>query len=211
MSPINLVPAAILERRAIRRRVRIWAIRLGVTIAVMAPLYLGLWRMAGARQTEVRRLTGHYALLQQRLTGAQGLIVERDSLATRRGVVERMRAGEPTSAYLEILGRALTPDSYLTVLSLERCDPAGDAPRSETEDAPKQECRSALRLRGRAPGNRQVGEILRGLAAAPELSEVTLVGTTDPGVAEGPPEVEFEIWCTLADDRAPAAAVGVGG
>jgi hypothetical protein len=206
MSPINLVPAAILERRAVRRRVRIWAMRLGVTLAVMAPLYLGLWRMAGARQTEVRRLTGHYALLQQRLTGAQGLILERDSLATRRGVVERMRAGEPVSAYLEILGRALTPDSYLTVLSLERCDPSAE-PRGETEDAAKPECRSALRLRGRAPGNRQVGEILRRLADAPELREVTLVGTTDPGVAEGPAEVEFEIWCTLADDR----AAGVGG
>ena len=134
MSPINLVPAAILERRAVRRRARTWALRLGVTLAVLGPLYLGLWRMAGARQSEVRRLTGHYALLQQRLAGAQGLILERDSLATRRAVVERMRVGEPTSAYLEILGRALTPDSYLTVLSLERCDPS-DPPQGETEEA----------------------------------------------------------------------------
>jgi hypothetical protein len=103
-----------------------------------------------------------------------------------------------------MLGRALTPDSYLSVLSLERCDPI--EPEASAESAgPRETCRPLLRLRGRAAGNRQVGEILRRLGDEPALREVTLVSTTDPGAETGPPEVEFELLCVLADGAPPKA------
>jgi Tfp pilus assembly protein PilN len=199
MSPINLVPSAVLEARAVRSRLRHWLTRLGLIVALLAPLQFGLAHLAAGRQAEVRVLTGRYALLQQRLAGAQSLIQERDSLATRRSVVEQMRGAEPASEYLEILGRALTPDSYLTLLSLERCDPRAANP-ADTGEGPREAQRSTLRLRGRAPGNRQVGEILRRLADEKGLREVTLVSVSDPGVLQGPPEVEFEIVCVMAGE-----------
>jgi Tfp pilus assembly protein PilN len=198
MSMINLVPPSILAARAVRRCLQRWVLTLGLTVALLLPAYIALVRLAAARQAEVHRLTGQCTLLQQRLQGAEGLIQERDRLALRRAVVERMSARDPAAGLLEMLERALTPDSYLTVLTLERRDPpdpdaSTDAPPSAAAAA------STLRLRGRAPGNQQVGEMLRRLAAEPALREVTLVSATDPGSEIGPSEVEFELLCTLAD------------
>jgi hypothetical protein len=204
MSPINLVPSPILAKREARRRLRRWIATLGLAVAVLAPAYGVLARLAAARQAEVRRLTGQCVLMQQRLQGAEGLIQERDRLALRRAAVGRMSAGEPAAEILAMLGRALTPDSYLTVLSMERCDPV-DAEEIEGPAGPQEACQPVLRLRGRAAGNRQVGEILRRLGTEPVLREVTLVSATDPGAESGPPEIEFELLCVLAGGARPDA------
>jgi Tfp pilus assembly protein PilN len=207
MSPINLVPATILAQREARRRLRRWIATLGLAVAVLTPAYVVLARFAAARQAEVRRVTGQCVLLQQRLQGAEGLIQERDRLALRRTAVGRMSTGEPAAEILAMLGRALTPDSYLTVLSMERCEPV-DTEENQEPTEPREACQPVLHLRGRAAGNRQVGEILRRLGAEPVLREVTLVSATDPGAELGPSEIEFELLCVLADGArsdAPAA------
>jgi Tfp pilus assembly protein PilN len=204
MSMINLVPPPILAERAARRCRQRWILTLGLTAAVLLPAYIALVHVAATRQAEVRRLTGQCSLLQQRLQGAEGLIQERDRLALRRAVVERMSARDPAAGLLEMLERALTPESYLTVLTLERRDPP-DPEESTGENPPAAAAVSTLRLRGHAPGNQQVGEILRRLAAEPTLHEVKLVSATDPGSEIGPSEVEFELLCTLADGARPVA------
>jgi len=132
------------------------------------------------------------------------LIQERDRLALRRAVVEQMSASDPAAGLLEMLDRALTPDSYLTILTLERHDPP-EPEASTDQNPPAATAASTLRLRGRAPGNQQVGEILRRLAAEPALREVMLVSATDPGSEVGPSQVEFELLCTLADGARPVA------
>lgn len=195
MSAINLVPPAILAARAARRCRQRWVLILGLTVALLLPAYLALARVAAARQAEVRRLTGQCTLLQQRLQGAEGLIQERDRLALRRTVVEQMSARDPAAGLLEMLERALPPDSYLTLLTLERRDPPDPEPETDARPAA---AAATLRVRGRAPGNQQVGEILRRLATEPVLREVMLVSATDPGAELGPSEVEFELLCTLA-------------
>jgi hypothetical protein len=206
MTAINLVPPGVLSQREARRRLRRWVWRLGLVVALLAPAYAGLARLAQARRAEADRLTGTYTLLQERLKSAEGLIQERDRLAVRRSVVERMRGGQPAATYLEVLGQALTADSYVNLISLERCDP-GEPEAAPDGSGVRAACRPTLRLHGRAPGNRQVGEILRELGAAPELRDVALVSVSDPSVLEGPAEVEFELLCTLADGAAPGRAV----
>ena len=198
MSMINLVPPPILAARAARRCLRRWTLTLGFAVALLLPVYIALAHLAATRQAEVHRLTGQCSLLQQRLQGAEGLIQERDRLALRRAVVEQMSARDPAAGLLEMLDRALTPDSYLTVLTLERHDPP-DVEASADQNTPAATTASTLRLRGRAPGNQQVGEILRRLAAEPALREVMLVSATDPGSEVGPSQVEFELLCKLAD------------
>lgn len=202
MTSINLIPPGVLAQREARKRLRQWAVRLGLTLTLLGPSYVALSRFATARQAEVRALTGRCALLQERLKGAEGLIQERDRLAQRRAVVEQMRDRQPTAQLLEILGQTLTPDSYLSLVSLERCEPPDP---EEREGNPQEPCWSTLRLRGRAPGNRQVGEIIRQLAASPVMQEVTLVSVSDPA-QEGQTAVEFELLCALADGTSQSAA-----
>ncbi len=196
MTSINLVPGDLLARRDARCKLRSWVIRLLALIVVLAGAYGGLTHMAATQAAEVRQLAQRYARLQERIGSAETLIQERENLTRRRAATAQLRAGQTAAWFLDALGQALTPESYLSLVALERCPLVIDEEQQPGTPG-NQQCMASLRIRGRAPGHRQVGEILRRLSDLAGLDAVTLVSASEFTNEGGPSEVEFEVLCTL--------------
>jgi len=174
MTVINLVPHEVLV----------------APLLVLLAGYAGLDRLVSGRSSEYRQLTGECSEIREDLRSAEALIQERDRLLARRATIVAIQHSAKTSAVLAALGDALTPESYLTFLAVERCAPK---PAGDEEAA---DCRGRLHLRGRAPGHREVGRVIRQLESTSAFGEVTLGTITDPvGTAGG--GVEFELFCSL--------------
>jgi len=195
MTAINLVPPEVLRERAVRARLRTWATRLAAMLLALLVLHAGLSRFAAGSDREYRQWNGRYVALRGAVGSAEALVQERDALLARRGAIRTISAGEPTALLLDLLGRALTPASHVTFLSIERCPPAGGE-----KDQARGACRGALRLRGKASGHREVGEIIRALRESGAFREVLLIGVSEPMAAEAAGGVEFEVVCNLAAD-----------
>jgi hypothetical protein len=201
MTGINLIPPQLLAQREARHLVRRWGVRLAATAIGLTLLYAALARVTADRLAEVDRATGRYTSLHDRLQSAGDLIQERNRLAERRAIIDLIRDDRTAGDFLTTLGSALTPDAYLSYLSLERCAGADSADEAVPGAQP---CRSQLMLRGLAPGHQQVGETLRRLSETRMFSDVALVSIRDPLDPARAGEVEFEMLCDLgggpADD-----------
>jgi len=163
----------------------------GGTAVVLTLLYAGVARVAAGRDAEVEAVSSRYTHLQQRLQYAQLLIQERDRLTHRQEAVRAIRDPLPAAMVLEILGSALTPDSYLTHLSLSRSTPIQSG-KGEARTQP------SLRLHGRAPGHAQVAEIISSLSRAEGVHTVVLLSARDIAPREAQAsEVEFQLQCLL--------------
>jgi Tfp pilus assembly protein PilN len=192
MTAINLVPADIVRGRVARARMRYWGRWIACALAALGLLYGGLSRLAVGSNSEHRRLNGTYSALRQDLRAADTLIQRRDDLHARCQAIRTIRLSRPTGALLRLLARTLTPTSYLTHLSVERCPPFASEGGSGGD-----RCTGQLRMRGHAGGHRDVGEIIRRLEDAQVFTTVTLVGVTEPAGAEETEGVAFEVVCTL--------------
>jgi hypothetical protein len=193
MTSINLIPADRLYRRAVRQRVRRWGIRLAALLILLGSAYAGIARLAAGPTGEITAMTNRYSTLQQRLKYARYLIGERDRLASRQDAVRAIRDPLPAGMILEIVGRRITPESYLTYLSLQR-EPQAVAAKPDARTTP------TLNLKGRAPGHSQVAQIISQLSSAPGVLSVVLVSTQDAPRQEGRDrEVEFELLCLLQE------------
>jgi hypothetical protein len=197
MTVINLIPPERLEQRESRRCLRTWALRLIAGFAILALAYGGLSHLAARPSEERERLANRHAHLQDRLQQAQNLIRERDRLSRARSAIGSIRESRPAGWFLEVMGEALTKEAYLVQFTLDRSRQDESAPSRSSDE----ERSATLRLRGRAPGHRQVGEILRRLATSGAFAEVDLVSATEP--RRGSPstgEIEFELLCTLTEE-----------
>lgn len=191
MNRINLIPGEVLGRRRTQERLRRWGVLVGGTALVLTLLYAGVARVAAGRDAEVEAVSSRYTHLQQRLQYAQLLIQERDRLTHRQEAVRAIRDPLPAAMVLEILGSALTPDSYLTHVSLSRSTPI----QSEKEEA---RTHPMLGLHGRAPGHSQVAEIISSLSQAEGVRTVVLLSARDIAPREAQAsEVEFQLQCLL--------------
>jgi Tfp pilus assembly protein PilN len=191
MTVINLIPHETLLARDVRRRLRVWGVRLVVTAMLLAAAYAGFDRLALGRSSEVHQLDGECSAIRQDLGSAGALIQERDRLLARRGTIAAIQHRVRTGALLSALGDALTAQSYLTFLAVERCAAvAGD------DDASG--CRGRVQLRGRAPGHREVGRLIQRLEDSGAFGSVTLRTITDP-LAAAKRGVEFELLCSLEE------------
>jgi len=192
MTTINLIPHEVLLARALRRRMRRWGLRLALTLLVLLGAYGGLEQLVSGGSSEYRELSGECSAIREGLHSAEALVQERDRLLVRRATIAAIQGSAKTGALLTALGDALTPQSYLTFLAVERCAP------SPASDAPATDCRGRLHLRGRAPGHREVGQVIRRLEQAKVFREVMLRAITDPiGAAGG--GIEFELFCSLEE------------
>lgn len=192
MTVINLIPPDRLQRREARRRIRAWGLKAGILAVLLGGLYGGATHLAAGQRGEIAAITNRYSNLQQRLKYARYLIGERDRLANRQEAVHAIRDPLPAGLILEILGQRLTPESYLTYLSLQR--DAGHAGDPDERQPP------TLSLKGRAPGHSAVAQIISNLSSAPGLRSVVLVSTQDAPRREGQArEVEFELMCLLEE------------
>ncbi len=194
MTMINLVPADVLIRRESRSRSRLWVCRLLAGLFVLGFLYTGFHQVAAGRGDDARQMTGRYESLLERIRSAENLIQERNRLARRRQAIEMISANQPVCWFFETLGEALPPRSYLDQFGISRCQ-VPRLPDSE-EDGP---CRAGLRLRGRAPAHKDIGEIIRNLMAREAFEDVGLVTAREKEVASGRTEIEFEIQCRVAE------------
>jgi hypothetical protein len=197
MTVINLISPERLEQRASRHCLRNWAVRLIAGFSILAVAYGGLSHLAAQPSEERERLSSRHAHLQDRLQQAQNLIRERDRLGRARAAIGSIQESRPAGWFLEVMGEALTKDAYLVQFTLDRSRP-GESGSSRSDG---EEGGATLHLRGRAPGHRQVGEILRRLATSGAFAEVDLVSATEPrrgSSASG--EIEFELLCTLTEE-----------
>jgi hypothetical protein len=196
VSGVNLIPPDLLGRREARRALRRWIARLGLTLALLSLFYSALARLAAGQLGEVDRVSGRYASLSERLQSADALIQERNRLVERRSLIGFIREELTAYSLINALGAALTPEVYLTHLSVARC-----APEEQEQAAPRGEpCRPTLMLRGHAPGHREVGELLRRLGVQPVFRAVSLVSVNDPAEPGGAGGVDFEMLCELAEE-----------
>ncbi len=200
MIMINLIPPERFILREVRHRIRLWVCRLGVSVVFLGAVYIGFLHLVSSRDAEVQQLTAKCALLQERFLRAESLVGERDRLARRREAIWSIRDDHPAGWYLEILGKCLTPDGYLTFLELDRCTPQESDQRQSRDAEPSA---ANLRIRGRASGHEQVGEILRNLAVSSAFSDVGLITVKEPRRSPGAREVQFELRCALAEEVAP--------
>jgi hypothetical protein len=195
MTVINLIPPVVLLQRASRKQMRLWAGRLIACGFVLAVAYAGIVRIAAGPSSEVRRLSERVEQLQVRFRGAESVIGERDRLATRLAAIASISNAPRAGWYLEQVGTALTPESYLNYVGFEHCLVADE----KSGRGKKDECQSSLVLRGYAPGHGDVGEVLRALKVSGAFSDVTLAAVTElPG--ESPRrDVRFHLECRLAE------------
>ncbi len=195
MTIINLIPAHVLEERHIRRCMRRWSVRLVTCAAILGGLYAGIVRVATGPNAEVRKLSEQVEQLQVRFRGAEGLIGERDRLAKRQEAIASISDARRTGWYLEEVGRALTPESYLNYLGLDRCFVAEE---QRGDRARRDDCRANLSLRGYAPGHSDVGKVLAALKATGAFEDVTLASVTELPGERGQRSVRFHMECRLA-------------
>jgi hypothetical protein len=197
MRNVDLIPADLTARREMNCQLRTWAIRLGVGAVTAALVYVGLCGLAEGRHNELLRLTGEYSSLQQRLQRAGDLLKERERLSQNREAIALIREGRTTVQLLGILEEALTPQSYLSYVRLERCPFQDPSPTTAEE---QEHCSTRLTIRGLAPSHQEIGHIIRKLIVSQMFSDVALVSASDPADTDGDHKVEFEILCTLAGE-----------
>ncbi len=192
MTVINLIPPDRLQQREARRRIASWSVRTGALVALLGGLYAGASHLAAGQSGEITTITSRYSSLQQRLKYARYLLGERERLASRQEAVHAIRDPLPAGLILETIGGRLTPESYLTYLSLQRDS-------GQIED-PNERQTPTLSLKGRAPGHTDVARIISNLSSAPGMHSVVLVATRDAPRREGRArEVEFELLCLLEE------------
>ncbi len=200
MTMINLIPAEIANARAGRAALRAWGLRLACALAVLVLAHAGLARLAAGKGREYRLLDNQCSVLKGELRSAESLFSQREALQARCDAIGAIRLRQPTGALLRLLARALTPTSSLTYLSIERCPPL-----PSPADARAGECAGQVRMRGRAAGHSDVGEIIRGLEESRQFASVALIGIHEPPPPDDPeaprrPGVEFEVLCGLGSD-----------
>ncbi len=206
MRVIDLIPPDLAARRESRRLIRQWALRVGIAAALGAALYASLDLAVTRRNSELSGLTGRYDVMRHGLDRADALFAERDRIERRYEAISLVGADHKVAAIIAVLGAALTPDSHLGYLEINRCSLPDHDPAAQGG----QGCRAYLKMRGWAPGNREVGEIIRHLITADGFSEVDLIWTRDVSGSGPATRVEFEIECSV-DRRAGPPAPRDGG
>lgn len=197
MTTINLVPAEITRSRTGRAAMRAWGLRLAFALIALAISHAGLARLAAGRGRDYRLLANQCSVLKGELRSAETLFAQRDALQARYDAIGAIRLRQPTGALLRLLARSLTPTSFLTYLSVERCPPLPSA-----TDEREGRCTGDVRMRGRAAGHSDVGDIIRNLQESGRFESVVLIGIHEPPKPEDPEMpvrqgVEFEILCSL--------------
>jgi len=196
MTRIDLIPPETLAARAAGRRTRLWAKRLGLLGVLAAALFCTLSHVAAGEEERLRKLTGRYSLLQERVLRAESLIAERDRLARYHEVIDRIRADRTAVRYMVLMGETLTPDAYLTHIQMNLC-PYNDS--RLWDGLTEKDCLPHLRIEGRAKGHREVGMVIRQMALSGGFGSVSLVSVRESDRTGEKGEVEFEILCALGD------------
>ncbi len=187
MRSINLVPPERLTRREIRRRSRLWAWRLGVTVLLLGAAHVALARFAAGRVDEARRLAEEYASLKERFRQTEQLIRESEGRDERREAIRRLREDRASTSLITLLADALPAGSRLDFLSFGRSKSGA----------------GSLTLRGGASDHEEVGEILGRLTASNAFEEVRLVSVVDSRDPTGGKPLSFEVQCAPKKDPAP--------
>lgn len=194
MTSIDLTPPERLVRRVRNTSLKKWGNRLGVVLLCAVISYIGVARVAGAKEAELKQVTGKYALLQERLRKAESLLEERDNLARHQEAIRLIRNDRTAGWYLELLGDLLTADSYLTKLNLDLC------PYSDSKiwgNLNKDNCSPSLTLEGHASGHQQVGKIIGHMNDSGIFQEVGLISIQVPSGSGKSLGVDFEIRCSI--------------
>ncbi len=201
MTNIDLTPPENLVRRARNISLKKWGNRLGVLAICVIFSYIGVARVAGAKEAQLMRVTGKYTLLQERLRKAENLLTERDHLAQHREAIQLIRNDRTAGWYLQLLGDLLTEESYLTALNLDLC------PYSDSNiwgNLNKEECLPNLKIEGHAAGHQQVGKIIGRMNHTGIFREVSLISIqVSPGLGKNT-GVDFEIQCSIPTRGADA-------
>lgn len=130
MNGINLIPAAVLERRRRGRRIRVWSGVTAVYGALVAGSY-GAFATAGRLQNTHHRVAELARLVEQERAELTSLR-DRAAEAMREADAARMMASHPDwSVLLTLLARPLTADMALESCELSRIEP----PRADTGPA----------------------------------------------------------------------------
>jgi Tfp pilus assembly protein PilN len=199
MKTLDLMPPETAIRREARRRVFNWARRLALGASLAGLLYACLGALASAQEAELTGLSREYSALNGRLQSAGGLLTERNRLTRNYEAISLLANERKTTDVLRTLGSALTPESYLSFLQIDR-RAQDDTGQAETPSDPGG---GTLRVRGFAPGHGQVGDFIKNLITSETFSEVRLVWTKDASADAAPSRVEFEVECSLKDPAAP--------
>jgi hypothetical protein len=203
MKTLDLMPPETALRREVRRCASNWARRLILGASLTAFLYVSLSALASAQDAKLTELSKKYTALNGRLQRAGGLLAERNKLTRNYEAISLLANDRKTTEVLGTIGSALTPESHLSFLQIDRRIPEGEGPADAPGDAPAEETGGQLCIRGVAPGHGQVGDVIKSMIASGVFSEVRLVWTKDASVAGAPSRIEFEIECVL---KGPAAS-----
>ncbi len=195
MTQINLVPADLLQRREANRRLRRWMLRLMLGIAVMGAAYLAAQHAAARQGTQAEKKTSQFAGLQERFRRAEHLIGERDRLALRLDTIQTVVGGRRAGWLLEILEENLAGDTYLSFLMFNRCTDPRELPHPPAD---ADDCVPTIKMRGFAPGHKEVGNLIGRLASSGEFAQVSLLSVRNAG--EPRTDVVFELLCQLETD-----------
>jgi hypothetical protein len=217
MSDINLIPARVRERAAVRRRIGAWsAAASGYALALLGAC--GVVHIAGGQ--EQSRLETDGGRLSERYSRAEATLdVLRKQVTEHR---QRLEASETVGVHPDwsVLMRALTElrgeDIMLQVLDVQAVEPAAPEPEKDdpkekkTKGKPRVAALETYRLTVRGHGLSQGGVMgfVRRLEALSVMRDVRLTETrTEPHL--GVAAVWFEVRCEMRE-RADAGAAAAG-
>jgi len=206
MRVIDLIPPDVQARRETGNRVRSWGRRLTLFAVVGAILLGGLFWLVEGRNSELAQLADKHGGLQERLQRAGSLLEERRRLARTHKAISLINTDRTAGWLLGILDSTMTPDTYLESVVVERCPP----PDPETDIAEGDPCVGSMKVRGIAPGHKQVGHLIQELITLEAFSDVALMSSRDSTQPGHGDRVEFEIFCMLQGEGAVPESQGYG-
>lgn len=196
VSPLNLIPPDHTRRRAARRRLRVWAVRLLVGAGALSGLQALMVVRIRNETSRAEALQRDYVGLQEDLVAAETLISERDRLARRLLAIRRIREGEPASSLVEIVGEALPSRVHLTHFHVDRN-------LSPTEEGRAAVAATPILLRGVAESHGDIGTFVRTLTETQTFGAVEVRSVSERASASAVRALDFELVCQLEDsDRA---------
>jgi len=192
------MPAAVLRRRVLERRVRVWGVVCGLAAAAgVVPVGLDVRQQSVVRGEE-RKEAG----LADEVVGARerlSAVVQRtEALRQQLARADALRAKNPWASLLTTVGRALPEEVWLSALATSPAAPTGDgvvnigpAPGQQTVviDAPKR-----LRLDGYALDHSHLYQMMSALNNLKVFGRVELAQADTEPMLRGQ-AVRFELEC----------------
>jgi hypothetical protein len=206
MRVIDLIPPDIQARRDSDNRVRAWGRRLALFAISGAIVLGGLFWFVKARNSELVSLAHKHGGLQESLQRAGSLLEERRRLARTHKAISLINTDRTAGWLLGILESTMTPDTYLESVVVERCPPQDP----EVEIPEGDPCVGSMKVKGIAPGHKEVGHLIQELITLEAFSDVALISSRDSTQPGHGNQVEFEIFCMLQGEGAIPEAQGYG-